>query len=147
MPNAEGDARDARLEELDADECRGLLATQAVGRLAVVVRDGWPLVVPVNYVLDGDVIVFRSDLDDKLRALRRNPVSFEIDEIDPVTRTGWSVLVKGTAHEATTAEVQHLFLQPWAPGERAHWVRLVPARITGRRIRLPELPVDTRGYL
>ena len=142
-----GDEHDGTLEELPRDECLRLLATQLVGRLAVVVRDGPPLVVPVNFVLDGEVVVFRSNVGDKLRALRRHPASFQVDEIDPLHRTGWSILMRGVAHEATSAEVEHLFVAPWAPGERDRWVRLLPTSITGRRIHLPELPVDTRGYL
>ena len=142
MSEERGGEQQGSLDEIPRDECLRLLAAQLVGRLAVVVRDGPPLVVPVNFVLDGEVVVFRSDLDEKLRALRRNPASFQVDDVDEVNRTGWSVLVQGTAQEATTAEVQHLFLEPWAPGERDHWVRLVPTGITGRRIRLPALPVE-----
>lgn len=91
--------------------------------------------------------MLRSDIGHKLRALRHQPVSFQVDEIDPFHRTGWSVLVSGVASEAAPADVAHLFVEPWAPGEKDHWVRLVPATVTGRRIRLPELPVDTRGDL
>jgi hypothetical protein len=40
-----------------------------------------------------------------------------------------------------------LHIEPWAPGEKSHWVRIVPASITGRRIQLPELRRDRKGYL
>lgn len=49
------------LEELPRDECLRLLAPLAIGRFAVTTPDGSPLVVPVNYVLDGEIVVFRSD--------------------------------------------------------------------------------------
>ena len=106
-----------------------------------------PLVVPINFLLDGDVIVFRTDPGEKLLQLRGSPVSFEVDQIDFLRRTGWSVLVQGVAYEATPTEIEHLMLETWAPGEKAHWVRIVPAIITGRRIQLPQLPTDDRACL
>jgi Pyridoxamine 5'-phosphate oxidase len=53
------------LEVLDRDECLRLLASQPVGRVAVVV-DGSPMIFPVNYALDGESIVFRSDAGSKI---------------------------------------------------------------------------------
>jgi nitroimidazol reductase NimA-like FMN-containing flavoprotein (pyridoxamine 5'-phosphate oxidase superfamily) len=118
-----------------------------VGRLAIASPGAAPLVVPVNYVLDGEIVVFRSDPGEKVLLLRGSPVSFQIDQIDPFRRTGWSVLVQGVAYEATPREIEHLHIDPWAPGEKSHWVRIVPASITGRRIQLPELRRDSKGYL
>jgi nitroimidazol reductase NimA-like FMN-containing flavoprotein (pyridoxamine 5'-phosphate oxidase superfamily) len=135
------------LEELDHETCVGLLASMGIGRLAVAVDDDGPLVVPVNYVLDGDVVVFRSGAGSKLHALWDLPVSFQVDQIDPFHRTGWSVLVRGYASEATAQQAKNLVLEPWAPGERRHWVRIVPRAITGRRIRMADVPWDARGYL
>jgi hypothetical protein len=66
------------------------------------------------------------------------PVAFEIDDWDPARETGWSVLVKGTAHEVDTddaAAADASTLQPWARAvERDIWVRIVPNEITGRRV-------------
>jgi nitroimidazol reductase NimA-like FMN-containing flavoprotein (pyridoxamine 5'-phosphate oxidase superfamily) len=122
------------IDEIPLDECMRLLSGTNVGRLAVARDEGGPLVVPVNYTIDGDAIVFRSDAGAKLGLLRGRPVSFEVDYIDLVARTGWSVLVSGRAHEATTWEVGHLVLETWGPGPKTHWLRLVPESITGRRI-------------
>ncbi len=137
---------DATLEEIPADECLRLVAAFGVGRFAVALPGQPPLVVPVNYILDGEVVVFRSGPGSKVEGLRAHPASFQIDLIDPFHRTGWSVLLQGVAHEATAAEVAHLELTPWV-GDRVHWVRLVPSTITGRRIALAEVTVDLRGYL
>jgi nitroimidazol reductase NimA-like FMN-containing flavoprotein (pyridoxamine 5'-phosphate oxidase superfamily) len=132
---------DARtgLEVIDPDECRRLLAADDVGRLAIIDGDT-PAVFPINYALDCDAIVFRTAPGTKLSAGPRRRVAFEIDGFDRSGRTGWSVVVTGrleevTAHDAATLRrVTHLPVEPWAGGERAHWMRIVPDRITGRRI-------------
>ena len=134
-------------EELAPDECYELLRSCPVGRIAVTRLDAAPLVVPVNFVLDGTAIVFRSASGSKVDALRWGPIAFQVDGIDPHRRTGWSVLVDGVAYEATHWEVQHLDLSPWAPGRKDRWVRLVPRSVTGRRIRKEFLVYDSRGYV
>ena len=130
---------DARtgIEWLERDECLRLLAAGDLGRLAVV--DGTtPLVFPVNYVLDGGTIVFRTGEGTKLDAGPRGHASFEIDGFDRERRTGWSVLATGRLEEETRADVldrlRRLPLDPWAGGPRTHWMRLVPDRVTGRRV-------------
>lgn len=135
------------LQELSREECLQYLASRGVGRLAVAAPEAPPIVVPVNYVLDGDVVVFRSGTGPKLRAIRGTPVSFQIDEIDPLHRTGWSVLVRGKAYEATHWEIDHLTLESWTPGDKGHWVRVVPDAITGRRVVQPDAFVDLGGYV
>jgi nitroimidazol reductase NimA-like FMN-containing flavoprotein (pyridoxamine 5'-phosphate oxidase superfamily) len=135
------------LEDLPRDECLRLLRSQGIGRLAVATPGTSPLVVPVNYLVDGDEVVFRSGAGSKLRALRGAPVSFEVDEFDTLRRTGWSVLVRGSAYETTHWEIEHLPVEPWAPGDKAHWIRIVPDAVSGRRITLPDLSVDLGGHL
>ena len=131
-------------EELERDECFALLAANAVGRLAVG-RDGLaPLVRPVNYLLEGEVIVFRTAPGSKLDAARTRPVAFEVDGIDYLRREGWSVIVEGHAYEATHWEFDHLELEPWAPGVKDHWVRIVAGEVSGRRIRWTN--TDLTGY-
>lgn len=132
---------DARtgIEWLDRDECLRLLAEDEVGRLAVV-EGRMPVIFPVNYALDGDAVVIRTDPGTKLGAAGRAPACFEVDRIDRRHRTGWSVLVTGRLEEVTPWDtdafrrVTTLPVEPWADGEKAHWLRLVPGRITGRRI-------------
>jgi nitroimidazol reductase NimA-like FMN-containing flavoprotein (pyridoxamine 5'-phosphate oxidase superfamily) len=132
---------DARtgLEIIDPDECRRLLAAEEIGRLAVV-DGGSPAVFPVNYAVDGDAVVFRTAGGTKLHSGPRGRVVFEIDDFDRDARTGWSVVVAGrleevTPYDAETLErVTGLPLAPWAQGDKPHWMRLVPDRITGRRI-------------
>lgn len=139
-------------EEIPRDECVALLESQVLGRVAVADFNAAPLVVPVNYALDGETVVFRTDYGSKFRlaVLREAPVSFEIDGVDPGRRSGWSVLLQGPATELADKEIERLRLQPspWAPGGKTHWVRITPQSVTGRRIRLAEpLGPDGRGYL
>src|SRR5581483_5524349 len=120
------------------DECWHLLSQHDVGRLAVNIPEDAPMVVPVNYVVDGRVIVFRSDPGTKIDALRTGPISFQLDEVNPSSRLGWSVLISGVAYEATPDEIAHLRLTPWTDGDKRLWVRLIPRTVTGRRITLAE---------
>jgi nitroimidazol reductase NimA-like FMN-containing flavoprotein (pyridoxamine 5'-phosphate oxidase superfamily) len=132
----------SEIEILTREECLRLLATEEVGRLAVVLGRQ-PLVVPVNYVLDGETIVFRSDAGTKLATASHERVAFEIDHIDHDRRCGWSVLVQGVGQEITPAfnrlfeTVRALAVTPWAPGDKEHWVRIMPIEITGRRVGEP----------
>jgi nitroimidazol reductase NimA-like FMN-containing flavoprotein (pyridoxamine 5'-phosphate oxidase superfamily) len=132
---------------LDVDECLVLLRWEVIGRLAVPVPDGAPLVVPVNFVLDGETIVFRTSEGHKLDYARDNPVSLEVDRFDWYRHTGWSVLVQGVARECAPEEVTHIEFETWAPGEMTHVVRITPTSITGRQLQLNVRATDARGYL
>jgi nitroimidazol reductase NimA-like FMN-containing flavoprotein (pyridoxamine 5'-phosphate oxidase superfamily) len=130
---------DTRIEWLDRDECLRLLAGDCIGRLAIVVGRA-PTILPVNYALDGEVVVIRSDAGTKVDHGPRAPVAFEIDHFDRATRTGWSVVVAGRLEEpppfdtTANARIRTVPVEPWAGGEKGHWMRLVPTRITGRRL-------------
>ncbi|HEY8340454.1 MAG TPA: pyridoxamine 5'-phosphate oxidase family protein [Egibacteraceae bacterium] len=123
--------------ELTVDECLRLLEHQYVGRIATV-RDGLPLVQPVNYVLHEGCVVIRLDYGRLLDEIHGSQVAFEVDDIDPLYHSGWSVVVQGRAeevwHPAELEVLRELPLRPWAPGDRDHYVRILPRSITGRRI-------------
>jgi hypothetical protein len=95
----------------------------------------------VNYALDGQVIVFRSDPGLKLSGAAFGSVAFEVDEIDTGAPGGWSVAVAGLGREFTGAldgsseREQAMPLVPWAGGTKDHWVRITDPVITGRRLR------------
>jgi nitroimidazol reductase NimA-like FMN-containing flavoprotein (pyridoxamine 5'-phosphate oxidase superfamily) len=131
--------RDVKLTELSDDECRRLLSEHRVGRIGVVVG-GAPVILPVNYVFDGERVVLRTDEGLKLRHAPLRRVAFEIDGFDEAAGTGWSVLVQGSTFEITRAidkrseELLRLPVVPFAPGEKAHWIEIVPNIITGRRL-------------
>jgi len=125
------------IPHLDRDECLQLLAQEEIGRLAV--NDGsTPTIFPVNYRMDGNAIVFRTAPGTKLDNGPRAMACFEIDRFYPEIRSGWSVVVVGRLDEVTPfdartlARIAELPVDPWADGEKSHWMRLVPTRITGR---------------
>lgn len=127
------------LERIERDECLRLLAGDVVGRLAVM--DGSaPAIFPVNYAMDGEDVVFRTDPGTKLGAEQRGLACFEVDGIDRNAHVGWSVVATGRLEEvtrysaSTLRRLQELPVAPWAAGEKAHWMRLVASRITGRRV-------------
>jgi nitroimidazol reductase NimA-like FMN-containing flavoprotein (pyridoxamine 5'-phosphate oxidase superfamily) len=135
---------DRTIEDLSEDECLRLIAPGGIGRIAYQGRFG-PAVLPVNYKLHEGAIVFRtarhSPLDEDLQtgiASADYVVAFEIDEIDTAARMGWSVLVQGPAHrvesEAERASATRAGVEPWPGGQRELFVRVIPSRVTGRRI-------------
>jgi uncharacterized protein len=137
-PGPEG--RNSALKELAERECFELLATQVVGRVAVVV-DGRASVFPVNYVLDRGHIVFRTDEGTKLDAARAgSTVTFEVDRSDPMYHTGWSVMATGALEAVTDPDdlgrVRGLPVRAWGNAGH-HWLRLPIASISGRRITGP----------
>jgi nitroimidazol reductase NimA-like FMN-containing flavoprotein (pyridoxamine 5'-phosphate oxidase superfamily) len=129
------------LEELSADECFTLIEQETVGRL-VYVDDLGPAAVPVNYALAGHGIVFRSEAGSKIAALREHDVAFEVDHIDGISHSGWSVLVRGTSEEVEFEHLHELLSRidrgyvplPWKKGIHKIWVVITPKVITGRRL-------------
>jgi nitroimidazol reductase NimA-like FMN-containing flavoprotein (pyridoxamine 5'-phosphate oxidase superfamily) len=130
---------------LPREECLRLLASNGFGRLAVAMDS--PVIRPVNYVFDerSQSVVFRTADGSKFHALLINGnAAFEIDGIDPGSRTGWSVIIVGMTEEVTNStelrRLDRLGLETWTPGPKAHWVRIRAWTVTGRRIVLPSRP-------
>lgn len=131
----------ADLQPLDTATCLSLLQNVPVGRIAWAETDGTVTVLPVNFLLDGDALVFATAAGAKLDAIRSGrPLTFEADDFEPALRTAWSVLVTGRPELITDpAEIERLralALAPWIRSPRAYVVRLTPHKITGRRIPL-----------
>jgi nitroimidazol reductase NimA-like FMN-containing flavoprotein (pyridoxamine 5'-phosphate oxidase superfamily) len=136
---------DRVIEELDEAESMRLIAPGGIGRIAYGSRFG-PAVLPVNYKWHDGAIVFRttrhSALDEDLQTGITGgeyTVAFEIDEIDVAGQLGWSVLIQGPAHHVEAAAerqaAEQAGVQPWPAGERELFLRIVPHRVTGRRIK------------
>ena len=102
---------------LTSAECRRLLAGGTIGRIGLIV-DGYPLVIPVNYALDRDVVCVRTHPASLVAGADHANVSFEVDELHPSDRTGWSVLVRGLAELVTPATMRSWLPAPGPAGQR-----------------------------
>lgn len=109
---------------------------QPVGRLVVTVG-GEPSVFPLNFALDGDAIIFRTQTGTKLSAIARSLATFEVDQID-ASGQGWSVTFEGLAQEVLDSDpeslwtrIETLTLEPWPGGDRPHVVRITPYDVRG----------------
>jgi nitroimidazol reductase NimA-like FMN-containing flavoprotein (pyridoxamine 5'-phosphate oxidase superfamily) len=136
------------LEVLPREECLHLLGTSRVGRVVVTDR-ALPAAFPVNFALLDDDVVFLTTAGSKLDAADEEEVmAFEVDEIEPALRSGWSVLVQGLASVLTDHDdlvrAQALGLESWTPGGNRQFVRISSELVSGRRL-LPRPSVTTVG--
>ena len=126
----------SHLREISETECLELLANHRVGRVAYC-DDLGPVVLPVNYVLDQDTVLIQISPHSTLaRNLRSAPASFQIDDFDDHSRSGWSVLVRGDAAYIDMEDLPDHEDRPvaWAEGQRTFHVRITAHDITGRRL-------------
>ena len=127
------------LEILTPAECLRLLGEVPIGRL-VYTDGGLPAVRLVNFVVDGDSVVFASADGDKLRAAERGDVvAFEADSVDLDRHLGWTVTSVGHLSVVPSDEAEQLAhaipLRPWAPLRNPRLIRLGIESVTGRRLR------------
>ena len=126
--------QDEPVAELSTEECWELLEVEEFGRLAYRLVDEVHLV-PINYVADAGVLLFRTASGNKLLAAAlHSDVAFEIDWHDE--RAAWSVVVRGRLrrlHEDEAHRVEGRLLEPWVPALRYDVVEIVPDSVSGRR--------------
>lgn len=123
---------------IDPDECRRLLAAAVVGRVAWVSRAAGLQVLPVNYALADGRIVFTVAQESVLSELSQPvDVAFQVDDLDPTTATGWSILVQGRT-VAFDGDAVSLRALPWAPGSREVAVAIEPGSVSGRSVSADE---------
>jgi nitroimidazol reductase NimA-like FMN-containing flavoprotein (pyridoxamine 5'-phosphate oxidase superfamily) len=122
-----------------------LIAPGGIGRIAYTGTYDLT-VLPVNYKLHDGAILFRTaagnlTVDDLRTGIEGSEyrVAFEVDDFSHGSREGWSVLVQGPAHhlddEAERADALAAGVEAWPGGERDHFIKISPLRVTGRRIR------------
>ena len=119
-------------------ECWWLLGGGTVGRV-VLTLGAVPVVLPVNYMVADSTILFFTGAGIKRHAAVSGAwFGFEVDEIDLVAKTGWSVLAVGPGGELTDPadahEARYKGLQSWAAGDRSHLIRITPEFLSGRRL-------------
>jgi nitroimidazol reductase NimA-like FMN-containing flavoprotein (pyridoxamine 5'-phosphate oxidase superfamily) len=131
-----------KLEELTEEECFALLQQEQVGRLVYVDELG-PLAIPINFAVDGRTIVFRREGSERVESLP-DDLAFEVDHVDSPDRSGWSVLVRGSAQGVELEAVPEMlhrmagrYPSPWAEGHHNNWVAITPRVVTGRRLTAP----------
>ena len=130
------------VQQLTVNDCWELLRQQQLGRLVVSVS-GRIDIFPINYLVDGQRILFRTAEGTKLVELtidRR--VVFEVDHVDETS--GWSVVVHGNARTlssfAEMAAADALGLQSWIPTTKYNTVEIIPEELTGRYVRFGQEP-------
>ena len=126
------------LEVLDEAACLALVGTATLGRVAIT-SGALPTILPVNYRLVGNTVLFRTGRGTKLDAATANAVvAFEVDDFDPIGHTGWSVNIIGVARDLE-AVLRHITfdrteIPRWAPTGDERVVAIVAELVTGRRI-------------
>lgn len=126
------------MEVIDEHRCRGLLGHGHLGRLGFTSRS-LPVIFPVNYAVDGDRIIFRSESGSILSAAIAGDVAcLQVDDHDTFDHTGWSVMATGRLGEiedqAELDRLHHLALPAWRPMSRPHYLSLSVELLTGRRL-------------
>ena len=138
--------------ELSPRECRSLLQSKKVGRV-VYTDNALPSALPVNYMLDGDAIIFRTEQTGRLAstvAAEGSVLAFQVDSIEEEAESGWSVLVVGLARQVSDPEealgLQRLGLSAWGLNGTGVYVRIPLARVTGRAVVATRQHSSPRDY-
>jgi nitroimidazol reductase NimA-like FMN-containing flavoprotein (pyridoxamine 5'-phosphate oxidase superfamily) len=125
--------------ELTVDECLELLHGGVLGRVGLSTPMG-PRIVPINYAMHDDAVVFRTTPYSELGSYGWNTdLAFETDYIDYDRHQGWSVVAIGRANlvddPEELAEIRSDWdPTPWVDGRRHLYIRLVWRDLTGRRV-------------
>lgn len=140
-PDSDADSAAGTAVALDRAEAIRLLSRIAYGRV-VFTRDALPAIRPVDHLVetDGRIIVRTRLTSRSTSAIPADPgvvVAYEADEIDPRTRTGWSVVVTGLARPVTEPDRIRRYerlLRPWTAGSMDTVLEIEPTIVTGVRL-------------
>lgn len=137
---------DRQVVELDAAEAFALLAAAPFGRV-VFARRALPMIRTVNHLVDGGEIVIRTRLGASVTkaladlASEETVVAYQVDDIDPATRLGWSVVATGIARPVTDPERITRYqqtLHPWVDRQMDTVIGIQPEIVTGVRLVVAE---------
>lgn len=128
---------ESHTEVLAPAECWKYLKSSYIGRLAVL-NGTVPEIFPLNFMIVGEAVVFRTAPGTKLRALLTGAaVAFEADGMNAYATEVWSVVVKGVPvpfdGDLATLQDAGPDREPWQPGLKEHLIQIVPAEVSGRR--------------
>ncbi|MEN2740318.1 pyridoxamine 5'-phosphate oxidase family protein [Microbacterium sp. X-17] len=126
------------VERLTRERCWDLLATEHVGRLAVIRPDGGPDVFVMDYLVGEQALFLRSGPGAKLVDVTHDPrIAFEVDGREDGFQ--WSVVLRGVANRMNRDdEIEAsgvLDLQTTSPTNKFNYVRITPSAVTGCRFR------------
>lgn len=137
---------EAGWEVLPRNECILGLGSQQIGRIALS-ADALPVLLPVYFVYDGSMIVFRTRSGSVLdRNCRNTVVAFEVDSHDTGRKTGWSVMAVGVAKVLSDSLVAHQHaarLDRIGAPEGDVLIGIEPGSITGRALSAAPMLVVT----
>ena len=141
MTTAEGERL---LDMLDEAECRRLLPTACIGRVAFT-EGAMPAIQPAAFTVSGNDVLIPTGLGSKMAAGSRGAVlAFEVDDYDLAERTGWNVTVVGPSRlisdPSHVTALNALGVLPWAPAKTHCYIALHMAVVRGRRISSPRRP-------
>jgi uncharacterized protein len=123
------------LAPLSREECLALMASVSLGRI-IFTRRALPAVELVCFALDNAEIVIAAGA--LAAATHGAVVAFQADDLDPVSRVGWTVTAIGQSREVTEQhEIDRLLrigLSAWPPVQQERFIRVSPGILTGTRL-------------
>lgn len=126
------------MQELTAEQSLALLSSVSLGRVVFTHR-ALPAVRPVNHVVDDGQIVIRTHPGAAVLAAAASGsvVAYQADEIDPVERLGWSVVVTGVARvlDEHAADGYRDQLRPWVDRPMGELIAISSDIVTGFALR------------
>ncbi len=128
-------------EELSQEQCWELLRSNTTGRFGFV-HQGRVVILPLNYLVDGQSIYFRTAEEGSIaEAVPSLSSSFQVDDSRSDRSEGWSVLVSGASSRVEDRDLLtrlwgKVMAEPWAGGARNVFIRLQAHTVTGRHVHL-----------
>ncbi|MGY1822927.1 pyridoxamine 5'-phosphate oxidase family protein [Geodermatophilus sp. SYSU D00079] len=126
------------LRDLDVWECRALLGTATLGRLAFT-QNALPMILPGHFRIRGAEVVVAILAPSSIASARNeHVVVFEVDTYDEATREGWSVSVIGPSRLVVDAEeiaeLDGLDFSPSSSAQGWHYVAVDMGVLRGTRL-------------
>jgi hypothetical protein len=135
-----------QLPDVPEDEAIQLLASVPMGRL-VFTMGGLPAVRPANHVVDDGAVVIRTHAGSSSLTCVGSIVAYEADTIDPITQTGWSVIITGRAilvEEPSTIARYAALVRPWIDHGMTYVIRIEADVVNGFRLGVPDTADQSR---
>lgn len=125
-------------QTLSTDECWALIAGQTTGRIGFLAAEQ-VTIFPLNCIVHGRSVYFRTSEEGVIASSHLKQAAFQLDHVDTVTRSGWTILVNGDIERITDPDLLKTLWgsraeEPWAPGQRNVFFGIKPGSVSGRRL-------------